>query len=341
MAPARDKQQSSTTIQNVTRAYGLRARAIRARSSHYLAAAGYRVQTGRGSIFVKPFRNARVRVSVIAKALRLLRQRGYRYATPWLRTPRGRDYVFAGGRSYYVTRWLRGQAIRRVSEDYVLLGRALGALHGQPQRPFAHIGLPVKSPWPNLRRQFSAFEAVVSELSSAEATTEWQPWEQWVVRHLDTAKDLSLRAWGYLDSRQATRAMRKYRQAPTLLHGDITRPNLLRTRSAPFLWLLDWDSVALGCPMVDLASALTNTTDFDTHLMGALLRGYEKERPLSAGDRQLLLGLCLLPREAWRVARAVRRRTTEPDTFHALSATWDDRLAAAEWLQLRVRKGGR
>jgi Ser/Thr protein kinase RdoA (MazF antagonist) len=122
---------------------------------------------------------------------------------------------------------------------------------------------------------------------------------------------------------------------PGLIHGDVTIPNIIINASGMFL--IDWDGLRIGSTYNEIAKALSNTTYFNTRHISALLRGYEKIKPLIPAERLLISALFRLPREAWREAKGIALNRGQRD-FRVLEQTWDERMNAIRWLDEWARQ---
>ncbi|MET8631688.1 phosphotransferase [Streptomyces sp. NPDC007148] len=79
---------------------------------------------------------------------------------------------------------------------------------------------------------------------------------------------------------------------PRLIHGDLFDDNIV-VRDDGHLSVLDWETISLDDPLLDLGMAAVGLVQDDTGLLSderleALLWGYEKTRPLTIQDRHVL-----------------------------------------------------
>lgn len=332
------EQLTEKKVRMATTKFGLRARHLRPCASQYIQNAGYRVQTNHGVVFIKPFRGTRTRLTAVANTVHVLTSAHFPHLVPWLHTLDHRSFVQVSGHVFYATRWLHGTPFTDDLQGYEHLGRALAMLHSLPQRTVSRLNLPTRSPLPSLNRSDKRFRSSVrpylSEHDSKDSPD--NAWRQWMLDHFEQINLLSDTAWASLDDHDARQSLHLYLHRPCLLHGDVTRPNLICTPHWPYVYLLDWELTKLGCAMTDLATAMTNTTDFRTEAMERLLTGYEQQRHLSKGDRTLLCALFQFPREVWHLSRHFDSSTAR-SAFETLSARWEARLAAVAWLQRRLQ----
>ncbi|MDQ0407495.1 phosphotransferase [Streptomyces sp. NPDC000349] len=81
-------------------------------------------------------------------------------------------------------------------------------------------------------------------------------------------------------------------RVPCLIHGDLFDDNVI-VREDGGLSVLDWETISLDDPLLDLGMAAVGLAQdsaglLDTERFHALLDGYEKTRPLTAVDRAIL-----------------------------------------------------
>lgn len=82
------------------------------------------------------------------------------------------------------------------------------------------------------------------------------------------------------------------RREPCLVHGDLFDDNIV-VRDDGHLSVLDWETISLDDPLLDLGMAAVGLAQDSTGLLScerleALLCGYEKKRPLTMADRAAL-----------------------------------------------------
>ncbi|NNJ05065.1 phosphotransferase [Streptomyces sp. PKU-MA01144] len=81
-------------------------------------------------------------------------------------------------------------------------------------------------------------------------------------------------------------------RAPCLIHGDLFDDNVI-VRDDGGLSVLDWETISLDDPLLDLGMAAVGLAQdeaglLDAERLHALLDGYEKTRPLTSVDRAIL-----------------------------------------------------
>ncbi|WP_397356667.1 phosphotransferase [Paenibacillus sp. N3.4] len=144
----------------------------------------------------------------------------------------------------------------------------------------------------------------------------------WFREHGAECLSLAEEAWTAISQTDIQRMLRK--EKPSLIHGDVTRPNVI-VRSGR-VYLVDWETTRLGSAYYEVAKTLNNITNYTVPHIKALLAGYESIRPLDREERLLVASLSRLPR-----ARQIRSGRPA-SIFRLLKETWGKRLEMVEWL---------
>ncbi|MCL6444801.1 MAG: phosphotransferase [Alicyclobacillus sp.] len=311
-------------IRTMLSAYGLRLLDVEERQSLYHPHAGYHAWTDKGEVMLKPFIGTERRMQMVARYMRELWMDGCRFMPRWLSTISRKRYVRRNGRLYYVTEWVKGGQLE-TEADFHALGQALARLHAHTVNGGRHATQRVVV---NLQ----AADRVFRTSLSARARSPISMVSDWLQEHGRTCERLSDEAWNLLQDAEVVKSLQAEDGRSTLIHGDVTCPNVIVTDDN--VCLIDWDGVGPGSRWNELAKALANTADFDTGRLAAMLRGYAEVRPFTAAERRVVAALFRLPREAWRVARrakSVRKRQIVHD-FYVLEKAWQRRLNAVSWI---------
>lgn len=181
------------------------------------------------------------------------------------------------GKAAAIFPWVEGEVLcqRRVTEDVMeQVGRALGRIHqagadfeGAERSRFDASHL--RGRLEGLRARGYGRGPGAAGVSGGEVGAD--------VERLSE----KLAAW---EAREAARGG----EAPaSLVHGDVFRDNVL-WRAGQMAAVLDFESASLGSVTFDLAVTMLawcHGDELSRPLARALVRGYERERPLTAGDR--------------------------------------------------------
>ncbi|TJY43967.1 aminoglycoside phosphotransferase family protein [Cohnella pontilimi] len=315
-------------LKTVIRRFGLSAREVTPHSSFYRPNAAYRVTSGQGDWVLKPFRrtpgrsDAEHQIRAVVACIRTLEKSKYPHMPLWRTTTSGRYWLSSGDTVFYMTEWVKGRILSRKPAEFEELGNALARLHGLGRSMSGHRY--TRRHKHLLRAKERRFRTQLSKLSKQNS-----PGGQWFAAHGSECNALAHEAWSLLRRPEASLAMDQEREEPSLIHGDVTIPNIIVTAAG--IKLIDWDTLRVGSRYMELVKALSNVTGFNPELMAALLRGYEEIRPLNLGERLTIAGLFRLPREAWYSAEALANGRKH-SAFEPLRQTWPDRLEAVRWL---------
>lgn len=320
------KSYTKAEIHKIPRRFGLFPLKSNSISSLYRKNAVIQIKTRKGTYALKPFcRTKLTRVSTIqqmkqvASYIRILRKRKYKYMAAWLPTHSGRLWTLHQGKPFYVSQWIKGRGLEN-PEDFEKLGRALATLHTIP------IGLhrirTEKSP---TLQQIRMWKAQDHRFQNDKAkSSRNKEYRRWYRRYGKACKHLSSQAWRVLQDTSILNLLKKERHLPTLIHGDITTPNVIIS-DAGELKIIDWDRIKVGSVYTDLSKALMNTTQFNPEFVQSLLNGYERIKPLNRAERKTVTALCKLPREAWHASRH-SNRSRELEILDSWDQTWPLRL---------------
>jgi Ser/Thr protein kinase RdoA (MazF antagonist) len=318
-------------IRKITRSFGLRPLRSGTVASFYKENAIIQVQTKTGTYAVKPFfRNTLLRSSTLnqmkttAENIELLINSGFSYMPKWLTTRSGTLWTLHHGRPFYMTEWIKGRNLE-TTEDYEELGWALATLH---MIPSGHLD--TKGPFTRKQIQLWKIQDSLFRARMEKAIHKHERNRNWYKKYGKYCKRLTDQAWAHLSSPEIEDLLEKESERPTLIHNDITSPNVIISEKGQ-LFIIDWDRVKVGSIYVDLAKALMNTTQFNPDFIQALLKGYEERRPLDQTERKLISYLYGLPREAWHATRFPNRSRSR-EMLNILEQTWHPRLKAMELL---------
>ncbi|MEC0180616.1 aminoglycoside phosphotransferase family protein [Paenibacillus peoriae] len=308
------KSYTKAQIRNITRHFGLIPLKSSLVSSLYRKNAVIQVRAKKGTYALKPFsRTKMIRSNTIqqmeqaASMVRLLKKRKYRYMPAWLPTHSGKLWTLYQGTPFYVSQWIKGRRLEN-AEDFEKLGRALAALHDTPAS-LHRIGRRKSPTFQQLRiwkNQDRLFQKRIKQISGHDTK-----YRNWYNAFGKGCKRLSRQAWKDLQDASITRMLQKEKRLPSLIHSDITIPNVIISNNGQ-LKIIDWDRVKVGSVYADLAKALMNTTQFNPEFVQSLLKGYQKRKPLNRTERKIVTALYKLPREAWHASRhPIRSRDRE------------------------------
>ncbi|WP_274361771.1 phosphotransferase [Paenibacillus thermotolerans] len=327
------------SIRDIVKKYGLRAERIKAYDSIYRHDAAFRVSTDKGRFLVKPYhksslseRTAASEIRRIASHIKKLQRKGYPNMPDWLRTRSGKLWVDYGGTIFYMTEWIKGRPLADDEGDYEKLGRALGRLHSICRRRLSEKSRYTRRQIEKLQGQEKQFLAVLAKIRKQKTSS-----GRWFKENGERCKELAKQAWDIVKRPEVREIIEHEASRPSLIHGDVTIPNVLIDDER--LVLIDWDTLRVDSAYYDISKALSNVTHCMPAFMAALLRGYESEKPLKPAERLLISALFRLPREAWYSAK--KKLQGQGDSlFRIVSDSWEQRMEAVRWLDDWARSTG-
>lgn len=315
MSGSRSKWQ----IRSVLREYGFRDHRIYAHGSVYEKITAYRVVTRKSKYCLKPYRGLRRNLKLVCSRTEKLRKLGFANSPKWLTTGKGKKWVTRVGQHYYMTEWIDGSHLGDKEEDHARLGEVLAQLHLISKDRSPAIQSLVTKEINDLNVQNQMFARHLRSLKKRRNES-----GQWFKEHGKQCLSLAAESWKVFRRPKVTRLLR-----PSLIHGDLTRPNIIVQPNG--LYLVDWEAVRWGIPYYELAKTLSNVTNYSEPLMKALLTGYEKYNPLSPTERTIVASFYRLPREAWHSARELYYGRNAA-VFQVLTQSWPKRLEMIRWL---------
>ncbi|TDF95080.1 phosphotransferase [Paenibacillus piri] len=329
------RRRLSLALNQVSRLYGIRLNRHYSYNSYYRANVAFRAETDQGVYLIKPVPNEYLRVLRAHRWVRMLESAGYPHIPHWLRSLKGKPIVRLNRRYYYMTSWIEGKELGAAEPELEELGRVLGRLHQTSKQLLegtcgaSYTGL-FWNKQVLLKKQFTLHLPRLMRHKGRIG--------RWFRRERGRCVLLAAEAARTLRSAGVQALLRSEKLRPAIIHGDVTRPNIVCTDER--IYLIDWDRARRGSVYMELAKLLTNTTHFSIPLMAAALRGYEEQCPLTREERLLVSALFRMPSEVWYAARDIAAgKSTAPALFDTVEKTWSSRLAAIAWLD-RWAAGG-
>ncbi|EPY05941.1 hypothetical protein PAALTS15_17831 [Paenibacillus alvei TS-15] len=321
---------SKFQFHTITRQYGLHLRRVKPYRSLYKSTAAYRATTEEGIFVIKPFYKSKVLTKLTTKQqiirisayVKMLQEQSYPHLPRWLSTSSGRMWVSRRGRPYYMMEWVEGNRPQH-AQDFEQLGRALAVLHTCCQGILPPTPLVTHKVVQHLFQQDAAFRRQLPALRRSRRRASW-------FRTYGTqCTELAAEAQGIINNMEIQQLLNEETYRPTLIHGDITSPNVIMSPNG--LYLIDWDQVRIDSAYYEITKTLFNTTHFNLAHIEALLQGYGQVKPWTPPERLLLSALYRCPLEAWIAARTVSASRSIL-LQRILARTWNERMAAIQWI---------
>lgn len=323
------RTESNKHVSSILPEYGLQVHELHSCQSLYKQSAAYQAITDRGTFLVKPFKGLRARLDLVSSRVEWLFKHGYPHLPKWLVSKSGKPWVSYHGRLYYVSEWIEGSPLGDSLQDYRDLGEVLAKLHKLRYRSTVGRSSSSNDFLHRSKIQHTAFKQALPRVQGKSG----EP-GKWFREKGGRCLGLADEAWKIFQKSGVRRVMSS--ENPALIHGDVTRPNVIRSGSA--LYLVDWEFSRKGSTYYEIAKTLSNITNFSVANIQAFLEGYERHRRLKGDERLIVCAFFRLPREAWSAASMIRSGKT-PHVFEILKNTWENRIAAIEWLDAWARKG--
>jgi Ser/Thr protein kinase RdoA (MazF antagonist) len=316
-------------FKHITTQYGLRLRRVKSFDSLYKKNVVYRASTNKGRFLIKAFSGRLLDGKSFDKEklisnIKKLKKSQYPHISRFLTTKTGKYFVNTNNKSYYMMEWVMGHPMQIDVQHYEKLGKALAKLHTSCKDSHYSASSFTKRQVKCFENESRLFRLRLKLIQKKKAT----PFI-WFKDHGKQCIGLANEAWEIIKKQEVQRVLSEEKKHPALIHGDVTMPNIV-VRSSE-LFLIDWDSLRKGSTYYEMAKTLSNTTYYKPELIDALLRGYEKIKRLSPGERLLISALFRFPREAWNEARNVTHGRKQRG-FDILKGSWNERLECIKML---------
>jgi Ser/Thr protein kinase RdoA (MazF antagonist) len=311
-------------FKHITTQYGLRLRRVKSFDSMYKKNVVYRASTNKGRFLIKAFSNRPLDGKSFSKErlvsnIKKLKKSHYPHIARFLTTKTGKYFVNTNNKSYYMMEWIKGHPMQNDVQHYEKLGGALAKLHTSCKESHYSVSSFTKRQIKIFENECRLFRLRLKLIQKKNAAP-----SIWFKDHGKQCIRLANEAREIIKKPEVQRVLSEEKKRPALIHGDVTIPNIV-VRSSE-LFLIDWDSLREGSTYYEMAKTLSNTTYYRPEFIDALLRGYEKIKRLSPGERLLISALFRFPREAWNEARNVAHGRKQRG-FDILKGSWNDRLA--------------
>jgi Ser/Thr protein kinase RdoA (MazF antagonist) len=324
-----NNKQQSNKIRSILNEYGLRIHDLHTCRSLYKEAAAYRAATDGGSVMIKPFKGKPERLFRICSRIEWLNRQGFPHMPRLLTTIKGDRWVNSTGQLFYVMEWINGSELGDNERDYESLGEVLAKLHTISIAPSFRTSVHSIRKFDHFMQKNRIFVQQLPFLQRKKGVI-----GKWFREKGQSCQALAERGWSTI--RQPRVQQMLLREKPALIHGDVTRPNVILNENG--LYLIDWDYVREGSTYYEVSKTLANLTNFSIVNMRSFLRGYEKHRPLCREERLIISSFFRLPREAWIAASALRSGK-KSSVFDILEKSWSDRMAAVSWMDEWASQG--
>lgn len=280
----------------------------------------WKVEAEEGVFALKKSRSQPERLQLLPAAQQHLLDQGFSTFARLVPTRGGRWLVEVEGNAYLLTTWVYGDEPSYYRQrDLLAVSRALGRFHrysGTFPAERVGWGKDKLGKWPRkLRKKAEELEQLLAR-ARQEGTRDLfsiilltrQEWLTAMAREAVAALERSC-------YRELVAAYQKQGLAP-LCHGDTAMRNFLLRLNGGMteVWLIDFDSLAVDLPVIDLWRLLRRSlrrNHWSAPLTFAMLRHYHQERRLSQEEVEVLTALLTFPEKEWRLARAYYREQAQ------------------------------
>ncbi len=292
---------SDLTIQSLLNNWGLQALAVQQ------VREVYQVQTQAGPICFKEVREKAGKLQFIAQALRHLESRGFSKMAAFRLTLAGQPYVIENNKFYIVTTWLEGQEPSYSNPVQIgATARTLAEFHIAAEnfvvQGEAEAKVKVDKWNQKLKKQLIE---LVDFCSQAENSDTPSAFDQLLRQNSPWLGQQALAACQMLTGTLYNQLIRQYEGKLPLCHGDTAARNFIMD-GAGQAWMIDFDSMAVDLPVVDLWRLLRRTlrkTNWQLDEANNILNNYQAIRPLSKQELQVLYAFLHFPERPWRLAK--------------------------------------
>lgn len=267
----------------------------------------YRVQTVKGVFCFKEVKEKAGKLQFIAQVFRHLEANGFHRLAAFRPTVQGESYIQEKGIYYIVTPWLEGEEPDYQNRDQMgAAASTLAEFHLAVQGfvPQGDTEVKVKIGKWNKKLKKQLIE-MVDYCSRAENNKEVGGFDQIIRVHSSWLGQQALAACQLLGSSPYDQLVRQYEGKLPICHGDTAARNFLIDGQNQ-AWMIDFDSMAVDLPVVDLWRLLRRTLrkgEWRMQEAANILEQYSQVRPLSKQELQVLHALLHFPERPWRLAK--------------------------------------
>lgn len=267
----------------------------------------YRVHTPAGDFCLKKVKEKPAKLQFIAEVHRQLKQKQFTRMAGFIPTLDGEKYLDLGGEKYILTPWLSGEEPSYLnSRQMAAAARALAEFHQATADLTlnANEGAKIKlDKWEKkLKRQLIE---LVDFCSQAESSSRPDEFDLLLREHGSWLGQQALAACQLLTASPYSVLVQQYQGKLPICHGDTAARNFL-IDSQGAAWMIDFDSMAVDLPVVDLWRLVRRTlrkNEWKVESAENILLAYRQVRPLTREELQVLHAFLHFPERPWRMAK--------------------------------------
>jgi CotS family spore coat protein len=269
----------------------------------------YRVETNEGVYCLKMLRRGykRGRKSYILS--NALREKGFENLAPYVYTKDGEYLIRNKKSSFYLTEWIRGTEVSFNSIDDILdSARFLAQFHINARNIVIPRDIKIRNKHNRWAEVFNKQNEIVRgfvgkiEKKSKRAGFDILYKNNYAIYDSDAKLAMDL-----INTQEAKQAFDAAMQEGCICHDSFYYQNILRDENGK-LYLIDFESSQLDCPMSDLGKFIRRVLykhkykwDFD--LCRRIIDAYDSVRPITREEFYPLLAMIVYPHKYWKLGK--------------------------------------
>ncbi|MFZ3172328.1 MAG: CotS family spore coat protein [Carboxydocellales bacterium] len=267
----------------------------------------YQIQTGEGVFCFKEVPEKAEKLLFISQVFRHLEAKGFGRLAAFRPTLLGDYYILENGNYYIVTPWLEGTEPDYHDQQQIgATAKTLAEFHlaSQDFVPQGNAQVKIKIGKWNKKLKSQLIE-LIDFCTRAESSSETGGFDKIMRVHGSWLGQQALSACQLLGSSPYDQLVRQYDGKVPICHGDTAARNFLIDGQQQ-AWMIDFDSMAVDLPIVDLWRLLRRTlrkSEWRMEKADNILEQYSQVRLLSKQEFQVLHALLHFPERPWRLAK--------------------------------------
>ncbi len=313
----------------IEKRYGLKILEVKPFHSLYRSNSVRRIVTDKGLFSIKQYRGTEQSLSVLHRRIQWLVRKGYNEIPQWLKTLNNSVFVRWQGKILYLVEWVEGRPFEYSHTDFFHLGGKLRLLHHASVKTEALTG---RSFLNQRRRRISRALFLMKRQTRISTDSQIESWYQSHRRECSQLLETADRELQYVENNCDSKS-----NLCTLVHGDVTAPNIIVVEDT--IRLIDWERLSIGLAMEEFAKSVSNTALFRPTLIESALLGYQLSDS-NLVEKALFRAFFRIPREVLQLVELAQRggkQVNIQSTFGIITQTWTDRMNAVSWVDKHVQ----
>ncbi|WAH36539.1 phosphotransferase [Alicyclobacillus dauci] len=247
----------------------------------------YRLRTREhGTLCLKPYDLPIEEVEFIAGVQDDVKRNGFQFVPYTFRTRSNRVGFKHNGNWYMLTRWVVGRTPSFRNENRLHQAvRTLAKFHDSAQNLSARQPPTKRIKTKGIKRRLEHESRKIEENYRGGCA--------------EILKDLCAASLSHIESSKVKRAIRREVAVKAFVHGDYNYPNIVQDKQGRY-HLIDFENTSLHVRMEDLAHLIHHNAAWQGERVVRIIDAYDRVRPMSDGDLQLLIALLYQPYPVFR-----------------------------------------